>query len=64
MCSIRSKQRQQSRRNSRAKKAVSKIKDVCHFHQKYKAEEEFIVLKPTELCFRLQSFYIFCVHVV
>ena len=64
MCPIRSKQRQQSRRNSRAKKAVSKIKDVCHFHQKYKAEEEFIGLKPTEIVFSLQTFYIFYLHVV
>ena len=30
---------------------LSKIKNVCHFHQKYKAEEEFIVLKPTEIMF-------------
>ena len=31
--------------------AVGKLKDVCHFHQEYKAEEEFIVLKPTEIMF-------------
>ena len=31
---------------------LSKIKNLCHFQQKYKAEEEFfIVLKPTEIMF-------------
>ena len=35
--------------------AVSKIKDVCYFHQNYKAEEEFIVLKPTEIMLQLAN---------
>ena len=72
MCPIRSKQRSSNTQEFLSEEssaeqswAVSKIKDVCHFHQKYKAEEKFfIVLKPTEIVFSLQIFYIFCVHVV
>ena len=44
--------------------AVSKIKDVCHFHQKYKAKEEFIVLKPTEIMFLVCKLFTYFVYML
>ena len=65
MCPIRSKQQQlQPTDSEQQKKAVlsSRAKDVCHFHHKYKAEEEFFnVLKPTEI---MSLACIFCTYFV
>ena len=66
MCPVRSKQRQKEFLSEESSVGqLRKIKNVCHFHQKYKAEEEFfIVLKPTKIMFLACKLFTFCAHVV